>query len=140
MDTLDSQLIALLQANARMTVKELSRRLSVSRGTITNRLKRLEDTGVIAAYTLRLGVADQKEGIHAWTTVMINGDQTNAVMRSLIEEPCVTALHDTNGRWDLLIALEARSLMELSTVLDRIRKLHGIQTTETSIHLTTLKG
>jgi DNA-binding Lrp family transcriptional regulator len=48
-------------------------------------------------------------------------------------------LHDTNGRWDLLAELEARSMSELSQVLERIRLISGIRSTETSIHLTTYR-
>ena len=48
----DSKLIALLQANARASISELARTLGVSRATVQTRLKRLEDTGVIAGYTV----------------------------------------------------------------------------------------
>ena len=51
----------------------------------------------------------------------------------------MAALHDTNGRWDLLAELSAGSMTELSQVLERIRLIKGIQSTETSIHLATYR-
>jgi len=54
LDQIDQRLIALLRHNARESVATLAARLGVSRGTVTNRLRRLEDEGVIAGYTLRL--------------------------------------------------------------------------------------
>jgi DNA-binding Lrp family transcriptional regulator len=54
MDDLDQQLIARLRANARAPVAELATALKVSRGTVTNRMARLEREGVISGYTLRL--------------------------------------------------------------------------------------
>jgi DNA-binding Lrp family transcriptional regulator len=55
----------------------------------------------------------------------------------LLGEPALTSLHDTNGRWDLLAEVHAASVTELSEVLERVRKIKGIETTETSIHLQT---
>ena len=53
--------------------------------------------------------------------------------------PAVAALHDTNGRWDLLAELRAGNLAELAEVLERVRLIKGIGATETSIHLQTYK-
>ena len=68
-------------------------------------------------------------------TVLVEGNQTRAVTASLLGEPGVAALHDTNGRWDLLAELRAESTTELSKVLDRVRLIKGIANTETSILL-----
>jgi len=57
----------------------------------------------------------------------------------LLGEPGVAALHDTNGRWDLLAELEAASMSELSQILERIRLIKGIRSTETNIHLTSYR-
>ena len=77
--------------------------------------------------------------MRAWMGVLVEGNQTRQVIASLLGEPGVSALHDTNGRWDLLAELEARSMSELSQVLERIRLISGIRSTETSIHLTTYR-
>jgi DNA-binding Lrp family transcriptional regulator len=57
----------------------------------------------------------------------------------LLGEPGVVTLHDTNGRWDLLAEIEASSMKELSEVLERIRLISGIRSTETNIHLTSYR-
>lgn len=57
------------------------------------------------------------------------------MIASLLGEPGVSALHDTNGRWDLLAKLQTDSTSGLSQLLDRIRLIKGIRCTETSIHL-----
>jgi len=134
MDRLDQQLIARLRQNARLPVADLARALGVSRGTITNRLARLERDGVIAGYTLRLRPDATPDEIRAWTSIAVEGNQLN-VVRALQGEPGVAALHDTNGRWDLLAELRVANLAELAAALERIRKLKGISATETSIHL-----
>lgn len=139
MDDLDQQLIALLRQDARLSVADLAHKLQVSRGTVTNRLRKLEDSQVIVGYTVRLRPEAQTERIRAWMGVLVEGNRTREVIANLLGEPAVAALHDTNGRWDLLAELEVGSMAELSQALERIRLLTGIRGTETSILLTTYR-
>lgn len=139
MDEIDQQLIALLRKDARTSVATMAAKLGVSRGTITNRITRLEDSGTIVGYTVRLRPDAQPNDIRAWMSVAVEGNETRAVIASLLGEPGVAALHDTNGRWDLLAELRASNLSELSKVLERIRLIRGISSTETSIHLETYR-
>ena len=139
MDSLDLQLIGLLRTNARASVATLAAKLGVSRGTVSNRITRLEDDGVINGYTVRLRPDAEPDQITAWMSIAVEGNQTRAVIATLLGEPGVASLHDTNGRWDLLAALRAGSLGELAEVLERVRLIKGIGATETSIHLQTYK-
>ena len=131
----DHRLIALLRANARLSVADLAHKLAVSRGTVTNRMQRLQDAQVIVGYTVRLKPDAEPERIRAWMGITVDGNQSRAVIASLLGEPGVSALHDTNGRWDLLAELQTDSMSGLSQLLDRIRLIKGIRGTETSIHL-----
>ena len=139
MDETDHQLIALLRQNARLSVAALAARLGVSRGTVTNRMRRLEDDSVIVGYTVRLRPDVPRSEITAWMSIAVEGNQTRSVIASLLGEPGVATLHDTNGRWDLLAELRAENLQDLAKVLERIRLLKGISNTETSIHLETYR-
>ena len=139
MDEIDQQLLSLLRKDARTSVATLAAKLGVSRGTVTNRITRLEDNGTIVGYTVRLRPDAQPNEIHAWMSVAVEGNETRAVIASLLGEPGVACLHDTNGRWDLLAELRAANLSELSKVLERIRLIRGISSSETSIHLETYR-
>lgn len=139
MDDLDHQLIAKLRHDARASIADLAKQLHVSRGTVSNRLSKLEHDGVITGYTVRLRPASEPDAICAWASIAVEGNQ-HAVIRALLGEPGVAELHDTNGRWDLLAGLQVASLTELSSVLERIRGIPGITATETSTHLKTFRG
>ena len=139
MDDIDHQLIALLRKDARLSVAALAAKLGVSRGTVTNRLRKLEDVQVVVGYTVKLRPDAEPNLIRAWTGVLVEGNQTRAVIASLLGEPGVAALHDTNGRWDLLAELRVETMTELSQVLERIRLTKGIANTETSILLTSYR-
>lgn len=139
MDATDQQLLSLLRKDARTSVATLASKLGVSRGTVSNRITKLEDGGIIVGYTVRLRPDAQPTEISAWMSVAVAGNETRAVIASLLGEPGVACLHDTNGRWDLLAELRAANLAELSHVLERIRLIRGISSTETSIHLETYR-
>ncbi len=134
-DNIDQALISLLRQNARQSVATLAGKLGVSRGTVTNRMERLERDGLIVGYSVRLRPDVQPDVLRAWMSIEITGNDTRRVMASLLGEPGVAALHSTNGRWDLLAELQVASLEALSQVLERIRLIKGISNSETSIHL-----
>ncbi len=131
----DQALIAALRADARLPVAALAHRLGVSRATVTARLRRLEDLGVITGYTIQLRPDAEPDQIVAWISIAIEGNENRKVVASLLGEPAVSKLIDTNGRWDLLAELRAAHLPDLAQVLERIRLIKGIASSETSIHL-----
>lgn len=139
MDEIDHKLISLLRVNARDSVATLAHRLGVSRGTVTNRIAKLEEQGVIVGYTVRLRPDVKQDQINAWMSIAVEGNQTRRVIAELLGEPSIAVLHDTNGRWDLLAQLRAETLAEMSQALERIRLIKGISNTETSIHLVTYR-
>jgi DNA-binding Lrp family transcriptional regulator len=139
LDDTDRQLISLLRENARTSVSALAVQLRVSRGTVQNRLDRLEESGVIAGYTVRLKQVAHASRVRAWMTIVVEGSSTPEVIRALRGEPAVTALHSTNGRWDMVAELSADHLEAFDRALGRIRLIAGIVTTETHILLSTHK-
>lgn len=139
MDDIDHQLIALLRTDARAPVARLAKQLQVARGTVQNRLAKLEAAGTIAGYTVRLRPQAEEHRIRALTTIAVEGNRGDAVLRTLRGDPAVEALHSTNGRWDIVAELRAENLAAFDRVLGRIRLIDGIASTETSLLLSTHK-
>jgi DNA-binding Lrp family transcriptional regulator len=139
MDDIDQHLIALLRDDARLSLVALAKALKVSRATVQNRIARLEANGTIVGYTLRLKPEAQAHRIRALTTIAVEGNRADAVIRALRGDPAVQTLHTTNGRWDIVAELRADSLEEFDRVLGRIRQVDGIASTETSLLLSTHK-
>lgn len=138
-DDTDRELIALLRDNGRATVAALAQKLKVARGTVQNRMARLEHEGVIVGYTVRLRPQVEAHRIRALMSVAVEGNRGPEVLRSLRGHPNVTALYTTNGRWDIVAELQADSLEAFDRVLSAIRLFDGIANTETSILLSTHK-
>ncbi len=139
MDDLDRQLIALLREDGRASVAALAKRLKVARGTVQNRLAKLESDGTIVGYTVRLRPQAEETRVRGIMTIEVEGRRQEAVMRQLRGEPAVTGMHTTNGRWDLVVELRADTLHEFDQVLVRIGSLDGVIRCETNLLLTTHK-
>jgi len=139
MDDLDHKLLGLLRADARASAAALAKTLRVSRGTVQNRIARLQASGVIQAFTVRTRAALEDNRVRAIMTIAIEGERGRAVVQALRGLPEVAAIHTTNGRWDLVVELDTGTLSEFSRLLDQIRTVDGIAATETSILLATQK-
>jgi DNA-binding Lrp family transcriptional regulator len=139
MDSTDRQLLSMLRDNARISVAALAKALRVARGTVQNRLAKMEADGTIGGYTVRLRPQMEDQRVRALMTVAVEGNRTDEVLRGLRGDPAVSALHTTNGRWDIVAELRADSLEAVDRVLSRIRLIEGISNTETSLLLSTHK-
>lgn len=139
MDDLDHHLISLLRADARASIASLAKQLGVARGTVQNRMEKLEADGTIVGYTVRLKPDVQEQHIRALMTIAADGNQVDAVIRTLRGDPAVASLHSTNGRWDLVAELRADSLASFDRVLARVSRTPGVTSTETSLLLSTFK-
>jgi DNA-binding Lrp family transcriptional regulator len=91
MDDIDRQLIALLRNDGRASVASLAKALGVSRGTVQNRMTRLQRDGTIIDYTVRLKPDVEEQRMRAFMTVSVEGNQVDAVIRALRGEPAVAA-------------------------------------------------
>jgi len=139
MDDTDRQLIGLLRDDGRASVASLAKRLRVARGTVQNRMARLAADGMIVGYTVRLKPQAEEQRIRGLMLVAVDGNRAGEVLKALRGDPAVSALHTTNGRWDIVAEVRADSLLEFDRVLARIRLLEGISNTETNLLLSTHK-
>jgi DNA-binding Lrp family transcriptional regulator len=139
MDDLDRQLVGLLRGNARLPAATIARTLRVARGTVQNRIARLEQEGVIAGYTVRLAAPNDDRRITALMLIAVEGNNVEKVLRSLRGDASVSTLHTTNGRWDIIAELRADTLEEFDRVLSRIRRIEGVANSETNLLLSTHK-
>lgn len=137
MDDLDRNILALLGADARLSVATLARRLKVARSTLQARLERLETSGVIAGYTLRLGEAAR--GIRLRATMLISTEQRSlpALLSRLKATPEVERVLTCAGRFDVMVQLAAADPAALDHALGQIAALPGITQAETLVHLAT---
>src|ERR1700757_2057146 len=139
-DSLDRELIALLQVNARESVANLGRKLGVARTTVLARLARLESSGVIVGYTVRLGSESPEQGVQAYVGISINPKRQRDVIRRLTKLPELRQLASVSGEFDYMALLRAPTTMRLDALLDEIGELEGVQRTTTAVVLAVRGG
>jgi len=135
LDTLDRRLLALLQADARTSTADMARQLGEARTTVLARLARLERSGVIVGYTVRLGQDEAGRGVEAYVGITTAPKAAALVTQRLAALPELRQLCSVSGEADYLALLRADSTARLDVLLDEIGAIEGVLKTTTSVVL-----
>jgi len=136
-DETDQKLLTLLRHNGRRSISDLAAELDLSRATVRARIERMERQGDIIGYTVILRADAISMPVRGITLIEVEGRAASRVVDILGGFPEVSAVHTTNGKWDLVVELGAASLTELDKVLMRIRMIAGVTASETNLLLAT---
>ena len=140
MKDLDNQIIALLKRNARMLVTQMARELSVSRVTIDAHIKKMETSGVISGYTVKLGTEEFRHKVSGWILISVQANKEEYAIEKMIGTPEITRLHTTNGKWNLAAEIQVPTLEHFDAVISKLRQIDGITETDTSLLLSSRIG
>ena len=135
LDDIDRQLLSLLQTNAREGTALLARKLGLARTTVVARIARLERSGVVAGYGVRLGARLDASTVRAWCSLSVMPKAGPAVLRALSAMPEVEEVSAVSGPFDYLVFLRCTSHEQLDRLLDQVGQLEGVHQTQTSIVL-----
>lgn len=134
-DQLDAALLGELQADARVGILELSRRLGIARGTVQSRIDRLVAAGVIRGFTADLNLEALGFHVRAYVTVEVKEGQIDSVVLPLQQIDEVIEVHSVAAQGDMLCLVVARSNQHLMDVLEKILSVPDIARTSTAIVL-----
>ena len=140
MKELDNQIIALLKRNARILVTQMARELGVSRVTIDAHIKKMETSGVISGYTVKLGTEEFRHKVSGWILISVQANMEEHAIEHMIGMPEITRLHTTNGKWDLAAEIQVATLEHFDAVISKLRQIDGITETDTSLLLSSRIG
>jgi DNA-binding Lrp family transcriptional regulator len=130
LDALDVALLDALRRHPRAGALELSRITGVARATVSARLQRLEDAGVVTGYGPDVDVAAAGFGVHAFVTLEIAQGAIEDVQRDLENIPGLLEAHATTGSGDVLCRVAARSHEALQqTLVDLNRSATVVRST-----------
>lgn len=141
MDEIDLQILNILQNNARLANAEIARRVGMAPSATLERIRKLEERGVIEGYTARLD--PQALGLALVAFVFIRSDErvgAPETTRLLAEIPEVQEVHHIAGEDCLLVKVRAADTAALAELLrERLGAIGAIRSTRTSIVLHTVK-
>ena len=139
LDATDRTILAALLEDARISQRGLAKRVGVAQGTITNRLRRLEEMGVIKGYTVLLDA----ESI-GWTMTVITGLRIQKgtmidVQQRIAADPRVFAVYDVTGDYDSMVLARVQGRKDLDDLTKTVFTMEGVQRSITQVVLNTVK-
>ncbi|MFC7220334.1 Lrp/AsnC family transcriptional regulator [Streptomyces polyrhachis] len=135
LDDTDAHLVELLQREGRLTLSELGRRVSLSPAAVTERVRRLEEGGVITGYGARVDPERLGYGITAFVRVSPHGGFSleHPRTRTLLERPEIREAHCVVGEAHWILKIAVPGTAALRDLLDELGKL-GTTTTSIVLH------
>ncbi|RJE86125.1 Lrp/AsnC family transcriptional regulator [Paenibacillus sp. 1011MAR3C5] len=99
LDKTDYAILACLQSNARMQMKEIGERVHMTGQAVANRIARLEELGVLLGYTVKLDESKLEKPFEAMVTVFLTSTSNShaAFRKWALNEPAITELHRVTG-------------------------------------------
>lgn len=140
MDTLDRKLIAALRRDSRIPLSDLAAMLGIARATARARIEKLLTNGDIQGFTVLTREDVAQSPVRGLMMLKIEGAGTDRIVHRLTGFPQVSAVHSTNGSWDLIAEIGTATLEEFDRILFEIRRLDGVTSSETNLLLSTRKS
>lgn len=136
-DETDRRIVDHLRNEGRASVADIGRALDLSRTTVQSRMERLERSGRIAGYTVRLSDAHEAGQIHAYVMIAVAPKKAAGVVAALRRLPAVRRLRSVSGPFDLIAEAATASAGEMDGLIDAVGALEGVERTTSSIVLST---
>jgi DNA-binding Lrp family transcriptional regulator len=133
----DEALLSVLREDARASTAQIARRLGLSRTTVQSRIERLQRSGVIAGYTVRMAEDFERDRVQALVMVTVLPKQMPGVVEALRGMREVRSLQSVSGGWDLVALAVVPTIGEMDALTDRIGALPGVERTTSSLVLST---
>jgi Lrp/AsnC family leucine-responsive transcriptional regulator len=133
-DPVNLRILAEMRGQPRITMSELGRRVGLSPPAVTERVQRLERSGVIAGYRLELDPAALGYPVSAYVRIRPGPGQLRRIAELAAEIPEVTECHRITGEDCFIMRVHASAIDQFETVLDKFL-LYG-QTTSSIVQST----
>ena len=132
-------LINLLQENSRRSVSDLAKQLGLSRATVQQAMERLERTGVIQGYTVKINPDYELRRVSAYIMISVVSQKTTKIVQQIHKHPQLDMLCTISGQYDLMAMVTESTTEALDTAIDSIAALDGVEKTLSHIVLSRKK-
>lgn len=139
LDATDRQIARLLYKDGRSTQESIAQQVCLSRPAVHDRIKRLEESGVIAGYQAQIDWRNVGQSLTLFMWVRTSGgklhDVANSIMELSNEDTLVEECHLVTGEWCLLLKVRTASTATLQQLVDRLREMPRVRHTMTTVVL-----
>ena len=139
LDELDVKILRLLNADARKSYRDIAKATDASISTVSNRVRKLEDLGVITGYVPVLNEARLGYDVLAVVGVKIHKGKLLEVQRRIARDDRVTHVYDVTGEWDSIVVVRLKNTRELDAFIKRLGSMEYVENTYTQVVLNVVK-
>lgn len=141
MDQIDTEILRILQTNARIQLSEISKRIHLTVPAVSERMKKLEAQGIIEKYTVKLN--HEKMNYKLLAFIFVNIEKTEDIegfRKAVGSFENVLTCHHLAGEYDYLLKVMCKDTKDLeSFISSQLKKIKGVQKTNTIISLSSIK-
>lgn len=138
-DEIDAKILNIIQQDARIANAEIARQVGLAPSAVLERVKKLEERGVIRGYAAEIDAAQVEYGLTAFVAVRTKDccAENDLALAAIAE---VLEVHDVAGDYSYLLKVRAKNAEELAKLLrGKIRSIPNVTDTKTTVVLQTLK-
>jgi Lrp/AsnC family transcriptional regulator for asnA, asnC and gidA len=139
MDDLDLKIIKELQKDGRASFRDIAEKISVSEGTVYNRVNKLLESKVIKRFLPEIDYSKIGYDLTVLIGVITEGGKLTDIERRITESPNVNAVYDVTGEYDAIIVAQFRTREELNDFVKNLLSIPGVKRTNTMLVLNTMK-
>ncbi|MFA5634971.1 MAG: Lrp/AsnC family transcriptional regulator [Anaerovoracaceae bacterium] len=141
MDTIDIKILSQLKENSRISASEIGDNVNMSVSAVIERIKKMENSGIIKQYTLILDSKLTNQDVSAFISISLDHPKYNeSFISSVIAHKQIVECHYITGDSDFLLKVVMDSTGSLEKVLNDIKSIQGVSMTRTLVVLSTVKN
>ena len=139
-DTIDAKILEVLQENARVSISELSKRINLSLSAVSERLKKLEASGIIKQYTAVLDPIAMDKELSAYRMINVDNSGSITELIKLIENSEeILEAYFVAGDCDYILRIATKNTATLANLVNQVKAVKSVKRTETTILLNKYK-
>lgn len=136
LDRIDKVLLVALQAEGRLRLEDLARRVELAPSSVHDRLRRLQREGVIRQWTI--AISPEALGLPVLALIGVTASRPcSELVGVLAQMREIEEMHSVAGRLSFILKLRATSTEHLLQLIERLKQIPGVESTETTIALKT---
>ena len=139
LDENDKRIISVYLKDARVSYREVAKRLQLAVGTVLTRTKKLENDGIIESYSAILNHDKLGYDIIAVSEITVSKGKLTEVENAIAKLSPTCAVYDVTGENDVIIVSKFRSREEMSNFTKKLLSMSNVERTNSKLVLNTVK-
>ena len=139
LDETDRRIIEVLERDARTSLRKIAGEVGVALGTVSNRVRKMEEKGIITGYRVMLDSDRVRWGLTVVIGLRINKGLLIEIQEKIAKDPRVYGVYDVTGDFDSMVVARARDRRDLDDLSKNLLSMDGVARSVTHLVLNTVK-